>query len=138
MYSSYLTILLTLCLVVNNWTGGSPIAKSMPIPIGPLGGAPFRKNSSYANKQGAMDKVSAAAMRRASYAERDRMRMVDPGALDFDVAEEDEDEESGNSTANDTQVGGKSMQRALNILQKHSEIPGAGRFSFYCQLINKP
>ena len=46
------------------------------------------------------------------------MRMVDPGPLDFDV-EDDDDEESSNSTANDTQVGGQSMQLALNILQKY-------------------
>ena len=119
----YTILPLTLHLLVDNWGSETVIAKSLPIPIGPLGAA--RKNSAYGSKQNAADKVSAEAMRRASYAERDRMRMVDPGALDFDV-EDDDDEESGNSMANDTQAGGKSMQRALNILQKHSEIPGAG------------
>ena len=64
-------------------------------------------------------------MRRASYRERDRIRAIDPGALDFDY-EDDPEEELGNFGENETEVGGKSMQRALNILQKHSEIPGAG------------
>lgn len=64
-------------------------------------------------------------MRRASYAERDRMRSIDPGALDF-VIDEEELEEMDKLPLENNQVGGKSMQRALNILQKQSEIPGAG------------
>ncbi len=35
------------------------------------------------------DRMSASAIRRAAYAERDRSRSLDPGKLDF-VAEEDE------------------------------------------------
>ena len=66
-------------------------------------------------------------MRRASYAERDRLRSIDPGALDFAV-DDDEAEDADELVAGADQVGGKSMQRALNILQKHSEIPGAGTF----------
>lgn len=119
---------------MDDWAGGTVIAKSLPIPIGPLGSArpnygmpPFRKNAD-GLVSGSLDKVSAAAMRRASYAQRDRMREIDPGALDFDIEEEDE-EEVAQFMENDTQVGGKSMQRAMNILQKHSEIPNAGRFS---------
>ncbi|KIP07675.1 hypothetical protein PHLGIDRAFT_127453 [Phlebiopsis gigantea 11061_1 CR5-6] len=105
----------------DNWADDAGLGKSLPIPIGPLGS---RRVNGQAKQGATMDKVSAAAMRRASYAERDRMRMVDPGALDFDV--DDEEDEPPNFTEDDTQVGGKSMQLALNILQKHSEIPGAG------------
>lgn len=108
------------------------MAKSLPIPIGPLGSArpqygipPFRKGP---NAAASLDKTSTAAMRRASYRERDRMRSVDPGALDFDLEDNVEDELSS-LLDNDAQAVGKSMQRALNILQKHSEIPGAGKCS---------
>lgn len=106
------------------------MAASLPIPIGPLGAArpqpPFRKAS---NTAGSLGKMSAEAMRRASYRERDRMRSVDPGALeDFDFEDEEEDELAP-LPANADQAVGKSMQRALNILQKHSEIPEAGAFS---------
>lgn len=104
--------------------GNNTVAKSLPIPIGPLGRngtAPWQPKASL-NGNG---KVSAAAMRRASYAERDRMRSIDPGALDF-VIDEEELEEMDKLPLENNQVGGKSMQRALNILQKQSEIPGAG------------
>ena len=68
----------------------------------------------------------SAAMRRASYAERDRHRSIDPGALDF--TEEDEvDDEDEVANQPETEGVAKSMQRALKILQKGSETPGAGR-----------
>lgn len=120
--ASCICIHLTLWFSADNWADDAGLAKSLPIPIGPLGS---RRVNGQAKQGATLDKVSAAAMRRASYAERDRMRMVDPGALDFDV--DDEEDEPPNFTEDDTQVGGKSMQLALNILQKHSEIPGAGR-----------
>ena len=73
----------------------------------------------------ASTKTSTAALRRASYAERDRGRFLDPGALDFTVDDDlDEDDDSFNQ--NDSEIGGKSMQRAYKILQKRSEIPEAG------------
>jgi hypothetical protein len=121
-------------VVVDDWAGGTVMAKSLPIPIGPLGSArpsfgppPYRKNASVTDKsvEVPLDKVSTAAMRRASYRERDRKRAIDPGALDFDF-EDDAEAEEESLAANDAEVGGKSMQRALNILQKHSEIPPAG------------
>ena len=40
---------------------------------------------------------------------------------------DDDEDEPLNLVEDDAQVGGKSMQIALNILQKHSEIPGAGK-----------
>ena len=75
---------------------------------------------------------SAASLRRASYAERDRLRSMDPGALDF--ATED-DEEAGESTdeeaaadvaVTESDMGTRSRRRALRILQKRSEIPEEG------------
>lgn len=107
---------------VDNWSGGTVIAKSLPIPIGPLGRPPFLKTS---NPAGSLNKMSTEAMRRASYRERDRMRSIDPGALDFDF-EDDVEDELAPLPEKDEQAVGKSMQRALNILQKQSEIPGAG------------
>ncbi|THG98215.1 hypothetical protein EW026_g3935 [Hermanssonia centrifuga] len=93
----------------DQWSNNDTIARSLPIPIGPLGangktfGLPsLQPKTSLSDRPGILvpplDKVSAAAMRRASYAERDRRRSVDPGALDFtaeddDDADEDEDME---------------------------------------------
>ena len=110
------------------------MAQSLPIPIGPLGSGrpqhglpPFRKGSAGGSDVArSYDKVSAEAMRRASYRERDRKRSIDPGALDFDF-EDDVEDELDTIPENEEPTVGKSMQRALNILQKHSEIPGAGK-----------
>lgn len=90
------------------------------------------------DKSGASDKVSTAAMRRASYAERDRLRTHDPGALDF-MAEEDElDEEDEELSKPETEVGPRSLQRALKIIQKRSEIPGDGTSAFKLSLFLFP
>ncbi|KIL70399.1 hypothetical protein M378DRAFT_67776 [Amanita muscaria Koide BX008] len=71
---------------------------------------------------------SATTLRRASYAERDRKRAMDPGALDF-TAEEDEDEsgvsEEETEIAEDD-TGTRSRKTALKILQKSSEVPEEG------------
>ncbi|PSR75043.1 hypothetical protein PHLCEN_2v9373 [Hermanssonia centrifuga] len=117
----------------DQWSNNDTIARSLPIPIGPLGangktfGLPsFQPKTSLSDRPGILvpplDKVSAAAMRRASYAERDRHRSVDPGALDF-TAEDDDDADEDEDMEMDQEVGSKSRQRALKILQKRSEIP---------------
>lgn len=73
--------------------------------------------------------TSSAMLRRASYAERDRSRAIDPGALDFiagdgeDAEEDDSDEEP--SRANVVEEG-RGRQRAFKILQARSKIPEAG------------
>jgi hypothetical protein len=74
---------------------------------------------------------STVALRKAAYAERDRSRSIDPGALDFEEDEEEEeatsdvegDALSQDSTAN---AGGRGRNRALRILQAGSEVPEAG------------
>ncbi|KAF9534113.1 hypothetical protein CPB83DRAFT_831272 [Crepidotus variabilis] len=70
---------------------------------------------------------SAASMRKAMYAEKDRARPMDPGVLDFVV----EDDEEGDSlaeaelaTAKDE--GEKARKQALMILQARSELPEEG------------
>lgn len=69
---------------------------------------------------------SAASMRKAMYAEKDRARPVDPGVLDF-VPEDDEGESS-----TDAKLAGvkdeteKARKQALLILQARSEIPEEG------------
>jgi hypothetical protein len=74
--------------------------------------------------------ATSAAMRRASYAERDRNRSLDPGALDFTAEEDEEDEEDRELTKPEAELGPRSLQRALKILQKRSEIPSDGKISF--------
>ncbi len=69
-------------------------------------------------------------MRRASYAERDRRRSLDPGALDFTTEDDDVDDEDEELSKPEAEVGPRSLQRALKILQKRSEIPGDGEFFF--------
>ena len=71
---------------------------------------------------------STSTLRRASYAERDKKRAMDPGALDF-TAEEDEEgsgvsEEETELAEDDT--GTRSRKKALRILQKSSEVPEEG------------
>lgn len=70
--------------------------------------------------------TTSAIQRRASYAERDRSRAIDPGALDFIPGEDSEGDESDEvpSKANvaDEERG---RQRALKILEARSKIPEA-------------
>lgn len=74
--------------------------------------------------------LSAAAIRDAAYAERDRNRGQDPGpALDFIIPEDDEDDEDedDNETKNEPpSVGQKARKQALRILQASSTIPEEG------------
>jgi hypothetical protein len=74
--------------------------------------------------------VSSAAIRKANYAERDRSRSMDPGALDFAAEEDELDEEEaegeGPDNADTTGAGGRGRKRALKILQARSEVPEAG------------
>lgn len=73
--------------------------------------------------------TSSSNLRKASYAERDRSRAIDPGALDFiegngEEAEDDESDEEP-SKANLTDEG-RGRQRAFKILQARSKVPEAG------------
>ncbi|KAI0637989.1 hypothetical protein C8Q77DRAFT_1153680 [Trametes polyzona] len=110
-----------------------PIAQSLPIPIGPLGqhmqslGVPsYQPKTSLSDRPGVLvpplRNGNPASLRRASYADRDRARAIDPGALDFAV-DEDEVEDDVDS---DPETGGKARQRALKILKARDEMPAAG------------
>jgi len=71
----------------------------------------------------------SATLRRASYAERDRSRAIDPGALDFIAGEGEEaedDESDEESTKANLADEGRGRQRAFKILQARSKIPEAG------------
>ncbi|KAI0368073.1 hypothetical protein BV20DRAFT_1054266 [Pilatotrama ljubarskyi] len=120
----------------DKWTGDNhPIAQSLPIPIGPLGNqrqsfalTSYQAKTSLSDRPGVLvpalrSNSSSSSLRRASYAERDRVRPIDPGALDFAVDDDaaDEDVES------DPETGGKARQRALKILQARDEMPPAGK-----------
>ncbi|CDO71394.1 hypothetical protein BN946_scf184908.g152 [Trametes cinnabarina] len=117
----------------DKWANEQPIAQSLPIPIGPIGqhgpsfGRPsYQPKTSLSDRPGvlvpALRNGSSSSLRRASYAERDRKRSIDPGALDFAVDNDvaDEDVES------DPETGGKARQRALKILQARDDMPAAG------------
>ncbi|TFK81512.1 hypothetical protein K466DRAFT_336123 [Polyporus arcularius HHB13444] len=113
-------------------TNGHPIAQSVPIPIGPLGqhrqAFGFQPKTSLSDRPGMLvpalrNSTTSASLRRASYAERDMLRPVDPGAFDFTADEDDEDDDD---VPSDPETGGKARQRALNILKTRNEIPAAG------------
>ena len=85
-----------------------PLATSAPIPIAPIGQGRNFGVHSYQTKTSLSDRPgvlvpalrrSSTALRKASYAERDRLRSIDPGIVDFadedeeDDEDEDEDEE---------------------------------------------
>ncbi|KAI0772048.1 hypothetical protein BD413DRAFT_51504 [Trametes elegans] len=124
-------------LADDKWaTDNHGIAQSLPIPIGPLGQhKPFayQPKTSLSDRPGLLvpplrnASVSAASLRRASYAERDRVRKIDPGALDFAV-DEDEDGAEGDDVESDPETGGKARQRALRILKAREELPAAGEY----------
>ncbi|ETW84015.1 hypothetical protein HETIRDRAFT_123713 [Heterobasidion irregulare TC 32-1] len=96
------------------------IAKSLPVFIGLNGRVNGTSSRTVEASNG-----SSAAIRRASYAERDRGRSMDPGALDFEAADDD-DESDADNMDNMTQVGNRGRRQALKILQARSELPAEG------------
>ena len=71
--------------------------------------------------------TSSTSIRKAKYAERDRARSMDPGALDFAIIEEDVAEEE---TLTDHIPGERGRKLALKILKARSELPEAESRSF--------
>ena len=109
-----------------------PIAQSLPIPIGlnnhrqTFGIPAYEPKTSLSDRPGMLvpalrGSSASSSLRRASYAERDRVRPVDPGALDFAV-----DDEYDDDVDSDPETGGKARQRALRILKARNEMPPAG------------
>lgn len=107
------------------------IASSLPIPIMPMashfGAASYQQKTSLSDRPGilvpALRPSSSVAARKAVYAERDRLRDIDPGALEFidDLDDDDEDDVEA-----DTEVGSVGRRRALKILKARDELPEAG------------
>ncbi|KDQ64300.1 hypothetical protein JAAARDRAFT_52267 [Jaapia argillacea MUCL 33604] len=132
---------------IGDWTTmkTSALAASLPIAIGPLStarkqhGIPsYQPKTSLSDRPGILvprlplsgrsreGSHNSEAYRKAAYAERDRHRERDPGALDFSAEDvEDETPESGEETPLEA-VGGRGRQHALRILQKRNEVPDAG------------
>ncbi|KAF8592447.1 hypothetical protein K439DRAFT_12233 [Ramaria rubella] len=116
------------------WRNPSLFASSLPVQIRPLVQyqSTLERKTSLTDKQGVLVpplKVtntrvdSAAAIRKAVYAERDRIRSIDPGpTLDFNE-QEDNDENDVSERVND---GDRGRRHALSILQARSVIPEAG------------
>ena len=72
--------------------------------------------------------ISSTALRKAAYAERDRTRSMDPGALDF-AAEDDEDVDESDAdslTLGSSDAGQRGRKQALKILQLRSRLPEEG------------
>lgn len=121
------------------------ISGSVPIPMAPisqqkLGGAPsLQPKTSLSDRQGTLvpplpavvenpdqKQKSAAASRKEVYDERNKVRGLDPGILDFDY-EEDED---ANSPVYDDELNqvsaSRSRQHALKIIQARNSVPAEG------------
>lgn len=122
------------------------VAGSVPIPMTPisqqkLGGAPsLQPKTSLSDRQGTLvpplpsvseenagqKQKSAAASRKEIYAERNKVRGLDPGILDFDY-EEDEDAKSPEYDDEPDQVSAsRSRQHALKIIQARNSVPAEG------------
>lgn len=67
--------------------------------------------------------LTSASYRKASYAARDRSRSEDPGALDFEAVDDDENLDGDDG---DTGSLSRGRRRALKILQARSELPAEG------------
>ena len=83
--------------------------------------------------------LSSTSIRKAKYAERDRARAVDPGALEFATIEEeegdededededdDEDEDEEKTLTNHKIFGERGRKLALKILKARNELPEDG------------
>lgn len=113
----------------NGWTPheGLGIASSLPIPIGrpSFGQLAEQPKTSLTDRLGAtvpaLQPGSSTALRKAAYAERDRSRLIDPGALDFIL-----DEDEGDQDEVDPGVGSTARQRALKILEARDRLPADG------------
>ncbi|KAG2156435.1 hypothetical protein DEU56DRAFT_767046 [Suillus clintonianus] len=120
------------------------IPGSLPISIGPLSRkreplslASYQPKTSLSDRASAMvpplpnmvNRHSASALRKASYAARDRDRSMDPGTLDF-VSQDDEGDEDDESDDELSQMDppdeARGRQRALKILEARSKVPAAG------------
>lgn len=112
----------------------------LSLPREPLSLASYQPKSSLSDRAGRIvpafpdgrRRTSSATLRRASYAERDRSRAIDPGALDFitgegeDAEEDESDEEPSKATVADVADEGRGRRRAFKILEARSKIPAAG------------
>ncbi|CCM05581.1 uncharacterized protein FIBRA_07808 [Fibroporia radiculosa] len=107
-----------------------PIASSLPIPMmrngNDFGLSSYQPKTSLTDRPGmlvpALRLSSSVAMRQAVYAERDRNKPIDPGALDFTDTNELDDEED----VDDEYTGSIGRRRALQILKARSKLPDDG------------
>lgn len=120
------------------------IPGSLPISIGPLSRkreplslASYQPKTSLSDRANAMvpplpnmiGRHSTSALRKASYAARDRDRSMDPGTLDFVSQDDDghEDDESDDEPFPvDPPDEARGRQRAFKILEARSKLPAAG------------
>ena len=125
-------------LADGRWSLLAGIPASLPINIGPLirrreplSLASYQPKSSLPER-GEMPSPhtdgrhgTPATLRRASYADRDRGRDLDPGPLDF-AAENVDEEESDDDDEEQGPDETRGRHRALKILEARSKIPSEG------------
>ncbi|VDC07279.1 unnamed protein product, partial [Peniophora sp. CBMAI 1063] len=117
---------------------GPAIAASLPVAIGPVRpantgaggvGMTYAPKTSLGNRYGEL--VPPLIARHAAYAERDRARGMDPGALDFVSGSDDlnidvdTDSDLGESWGEE-QDASRGRQNALRILKARSKLPSEG------------
>lgn len=139
-YSPLYTLPSTQTAFVELNGGNTAFVGSLPIPIKLARHSQALSLASYRSQATVPDRPvvgtapplrSTAALRKAAYAERDRSRSIDPGALDFEEEEEEEEvslqvEEGALNQDGTADAGGRGRNRALRILQAGSEVPEAG------------
>ena len=125
----------------SNLNGSAVLVGSLPIPIQPwarpqeaLSIASYQPKTSLAEYPTTLapplsnKPSSSTALRKAAYAERDRTRSMDPGALDFaEEGDEEEEEDTGDERSKvEADSGERGRKWALKILQARSKLPEAG------------
>ena len=113
--------LLTGLATIGSFNSG--ISASLPISIA-LTPRDHAENGSHDESDARREPaLTSASYRKASYAARDRSRSFDPGALDFEAVDDDENLDGDDG---DTGSLSRGRRRALKILQARSELPAEG------------
>jgi hypothetical protein len=114
-------LLTVLVVIIDLFNSG--ISASLPISIA-LTPRDHTENGSHDESDARPEPaLTSASYRKASYAARDRSRSLDPGALDFEAVDDDENLDGDDG---DTSSISRGRRRALKILQARSELPAEG------------
>lgn len=121
-----------------NWRTYRPVdlSSSLPIAMGPIRDLSSKHKSAAANEamlapleegeEEDSNEVAPEKVRRQAHAERDRLRAIDPGILDFVTDDDDEHTESGNTESTNCVSSSRGKQYALKIIAARNAIPEEG------------